>query len=400
MHMMIYTAIQMDNIAKKPLTRIAFIECSSGFGGSAKCVYQFANALDTTKYSPYIYCSEVVGWFESLKELSSCVISATHIKPSKSVPAHNRLFRYISKIAGLFLSIARFPYFLLKFKEHKINIIHTNNNIYEHIPAFIAAKILSIPILCHFHDQTPLTLIEKIFIPLINKFFVISSAAIKIYSTDIPVSKLQVIRNGLLVKNYEEIIVDDSIVQHPAVGVVGRLIPWKGQETLIKAATQIIKNIPEIKFYIIGDDLNGDKTYGDYLRNMVAELGLSESVIFTGWINDPRPIIKELDICVCTSIEPEPFGLVLLESMILDTPVISTSHGGPLDIIDEGVDGYFYEPKNYEQLSALIIMLLKDRKLMDSIAKSAKKKITEKYDICSIISEIQTNIDTMMLGIK
>ncbi|MEI6825838.1 MAG: glycosyltransferase family 4 protein [Desulfuromonadales bacterium] len=385
----------MNNIEKKSLIRIAFVECSSGFGGSAKCVYQFASAIDITKYSPYIYCSNVVGWFESLKQVSSCVVTATHIKPTNEAQYGNR-FKYIFKMADILLSIAKFPYFLMKFKEHKINIVHTNNNIYEHIPAFIAAKLLSVPIICHLHDQTPLTSIEKIFIPLIDKFFVLSSVAKNIYLADIPASKIQIIRNGLLVKDYEKITINDNLVQHLAVGVVGRLISWKGQETLIRAAALIIKIIPDVKFYIIGDDPNGDKTYGNDLRKMVAELGLDESVVFTGWINDPRQFIKALDICVCTSIEPEPFGLVLLESMILGTPVISTRHGGPLDIIDEGVDGYFYEPKSYKQLSDLILMLLQDKKLMDSISKAATRKVIEKYDLGSIMSDIQINYDNCM----
>jgi glycosyltransferase involved in cell wall biosynthesis len=82
--------------------------------------------------------------------------------------------------------------------------------------------------------------------------------------------------------------------------------------------------------------------------------------------------------------------------MLLGTPVISTRHGGPLDIIDEGVNGYFYEPRDYKQLSELVIRLLQNEHMMASMSKAASIKVFKTYDIKVIMSEIQTIYDNLM----
>jgi len=377
---------------------IAFVECSSGFGGSAKCVYQFVTAMNASEFQPFVFCSKIVGWFESLQRLNSCLTTPTGYIPENSVAKPALINRYIFKAASLCRLVLRSIYFYREFKKYDIQLAHSNNNIYEHIPVVIACKLLHIPVVCHLHDQTPPTALEKLFIPLVDKFFVLSASAQDIFSRNIPISKLHVIRNGLLVSEYDSCPGTEATISHPAIGVVGRLIPWKGQETLIKSAPLILRDFPSARFYVIGDDPGGDKTYGDYLKKLVVDLHIEESVFFTGWINDPRNIIKELDICVCTSTDPEPFGLVLLESMLLGTLVISTRHGGPLDIIQEGMDGFFYRPGDHEELSKLIISILNDSSLADKLVETARNKVMKYYDVAHIMGEIQAVYTDLISG--
>ena len=60
------------------------------------------------------------------------------------------------------------------------------------------------------------------------------------------------------------------------------------------------------------------------------------------------------DIVVSCSKKPESFGLTLVEALAMNIPVIASRHGGPLDIIKEGVNGTFFEPGRAEELAARI----------------------------------------------
>ena len=71
-------------------------------------------------------------------------------------------------------------------------------------------------------------------------------------------------------------------------------------------------------------------------------------------LTDMPAVYSASDVLVSCSKKPESFGLTLIEALAMNTPVIATRHGGPLDIIREGVDGFFFEPGNPEQLAELI----------------------------------------------
>ena len=60
--------------------------------------------------------------------------------------------------------------------------------------------------------------------------------------------------------------------------------------------------------------------------------------------NDIPDLINGMDILVHSSIDPEPFGRVILEGMALKKPVIATAHGGPLEIIRSGESGVLVPP--------------------------------------------------------
>jgi glycosyltransferase involved in cell wall biosynthesis len=129
---------------------------------------------------------------------------------------------------------------------------------------------------------------------------------------------------------------------------------------------------------------------------MVRELGCESSVVFTGWLADPRPMLAQMDVCLCPSLEPEPFGLVVLEAMILGVPVIASRHGGPLDIIEEGRDGLFFAPGDAEELAAHIVSLLGDAPLASRLARAGGDKVRSRYSIEAIVPRIEESYERVM----
>jgi len=167
------------------------------------------------------------------------------------------------------------------------------------------------------------------------------------------------------------------------IGVISNIKAWKGQHVAIEAIKILKKKYPKIKCLIVGNvsNLEDDKKYFNYLKELVNNNGLSKNIIFTGFRKDIPDIISALDILIHTSVAPEPFGRVILEGMIFSKPVIATSHGGPLEIIEDGISGFLVLPNNPEALAQKINYLLSHPEVAQRTGKEARKRVEKLFNI-------------------
>lgn len=170
-----------------------------------------------------------------------------------------------------------------------------------------------------------------------------------------------------LQKQYE---LQDTFV----VGIVGRIEEGKGQYLLIEALKKL-ENL-NIKVLIVGHSM--DENYLASLQKKVQEYGLSDRVVFSGFTKDVNEHIKLCNVTVLAT-PKETFGLVVIESMINKVPVIATANGGPLEIIDDGVDSLLFD-RTSEDLAIKIEMLYSSGKLRDMLSNNGYKKVKEKFD--------------------
>ena len=120
-------------------------------------------------------------------------------------------------------------------------------------------------------------------------------------------------------------------------GVFGRLQRWKGQDVFVEAAAEVARRHPQARFAIVGGSVFGlEPEFLEGLKRRVAELNLVDRLVFTGFRKDVAALMAACDVVCHTSRVPEPFGLVVIEAMMLGRPVIATRGGGPSEIIDSG----------------------------------------------------------------
>jgi len=160
------------------------------------------------------------------------------------------------------------------------------------------------------------------------------------------------------------------------IGLLGQISPHKGHEDAIEALRQLG---PGYRLIIAG---KGEKSYVTRLQEM--SLGLS--VEFSGFA-EFKEFFEKVDVLLVPSWE-EPFGIVILESMATGIPVISTSAGGPLDIIRPGTNGLLVPPRNPPALAAAI-RTLSDLRLRASIVEHARKHVEAAYDIQQVVPKIE-----------
>jgi glycosyltransferase involved in cell wall biosynthesis len=295
--------------------------------------------------------------------------------------------------------LKKLPYFIRAFRADDLDIVHTNNGLRWHIAPIIAAKLLSIPIICHLQGQDPMTSLDRLLIPAVDRFIVLNNQALSLYRQYISPNKIVVIPNAVITDDYSTAspCATKFQIKSPAVGVVGRLVRWKGQDTLVRAIPHVLKEVPNATFYIVGAaDPPDESDFEDQLKALASELGVTSSVVFTGWANDTKPIFKQLDVSVCSSINPEPFGLVLVESMVLGTPVVATRQGGPLDIITDEKDGLLYDPGNHVALSKSIIKLLTDVELRQKMSLAGREKVLKKFSLEAVMRKLEATYVSLL----
>jgi len=158
------------------------------------------------------------------------------------------------------------------------------------------------------------------------------------------------------------------------VGIVGRIEEGKGQYKVIEA----MSNLEDfnVKALIIGSAM--DSIYLEELKQKVFHLGLEERIIFTGFTKEVHAHMRLFDVNILAT-ENETFGLVVIEAMANKVPMIATAKGGPLEIIENGVDGLLFDG-SVNDLVKKIKMLYSDENLKKKIREKAYLKVQEKFE--------------------
>ena len=130
----------------------------------------------------------------------------------------------------------------------------------------------------------------------------------------------------------------------------------------------------------MGDASEFEQEYEDELRRMAAATGFQDRIILTGYVQDIAALYNIMDVVVHTSIEPEPFGLVITEAMSHGVPVVASNLGATREIIDDGIDGILVDPKDTQKLAASVIKLLRNRNYRNQMGEKARAKVLQKYD--------------------
>lgn len=189
--------------------------------------------------------------------------------------------------------------------------------------------------------------------------------------------------------------------ERPRVGMIGALAPWKGQRLFLQAAERVSRMMPDVEFLIVGDeiyDTMGHRGFRKELEREVAERGLSSCVRFTGFRVDVAAILRELDIVVHCSLEPEPFGRVLIEAMACGLPVIASRGGATEEIVREGQTGLLVPPGEVSPLAEAMIVLLRDPARRARLGRAARMWVEHAFDLRAQVRRIEALYDSLLSG--
>jgi len=172
---------------------------------------------------------------------------------------------------------------------------------------------------------------------------------------------------------------DDTTV----IGLVGRIDPAKGQASFIKAAAGLMKNFhsgEKLKFVMVGEETLGRASvHLNELKEMVQQFRLEESVIFDGYQKNIPEIMSAFDILVMPS-RQEAFGLVAIEAMAMECPVVISSGGSAAEIVGNEEYGLLVYPNDAFDLQRQLRKLLDNPQLRREMGLKGRAHVRASYD--------------------
>jgi glycosyltransferase involved in cell wall biosynthesis len=190
-------------------------------------------------------------------------------------------------------------------------------------------------------------------------------------------------------KKIEELRLKYCLEDAFVVGVFGRIEDEKGQYILIDAMSRL--KALNIKALIVGSA--PDENYLRTLEEKIKTLNLEERVIFTGFTKEINEHMKLCDTTVLAT-KKETFGLVVIESMINQICTIATNNGGPLEIIDNDINGLLFD-RTPENLASKIEYLYNNPDIKKSLAQAGYEKAKRGFNYDTQMQKLYNVIQSL-----
>ncbi len=298
----------------------------------------------------------------------------------------------------------------MQLKEYKIDLIHTHYLV-DAIFFSKLTKMFSIPKICstYGYDVTSfpnhLWGIPKLFIKNIFKeysYFLAMSEDMKndLLKLGCPDYKIIIHYYGTDIKRFFFQNRDYEINGKIKILTVGTVEEKKAQHLVIEALSKLNKQIRDFEYHIIGS--------GEYLKickQKVVEFGLSDKVIFHGYIpyydNKLVNFYQEADLFILPSItlkdyDKEGIPGTIVEAMASGLPIISTYHAGIPSIIENGKEGLLVKERDVDALANAISKLIEDKELRNTLGMNAQQKAIKELDLYKGTEQLEKIYDEII----
>jgi glycosyltransferase involved in cell wall biosynthesis len=167
----------------------------------------------------------------------------------------------------------------------------------------------------------------------------------------------------------------------PVVGCVARFGPQKDHVTLLRAAQLVVRRVPRTQFVLVGDGPLRPR-----MEALAAQLGLSESVRFTGVRLDAMNLLNACDVAALASSRQEGCSNFLVESALLGKPVVATTVGGIPEAVCDGETGYLVPPEHPGAMAEAIGRLLETRSLAERMGAAGVTWARERFGLAAMVT--------------
>lgn len=406
------------------IPRVLFINHSIRDGGPGKSLFYILKFLDRTKITPYVLIPKDDVFSERLKgegiyeniikdkrfpeNLKRPWFSSDEEEESggRSRSYYHKLLHVLSillNIMDLFSLVVTSPFLL---RKHRIDLIYCNGTQAKIVGAMMGL-VNRRPVIWHVRNIQQTRLLGGIVnscaaLPAVRRIICVSGATAGQFRHGR--EKLVVIHNGIDIGDYDPETTEGEVRsgyglsrKTVIVGSTGRIVPRKGYEHFVRSAARAIKELREkkgdVRFVIVGDTPHFFRdNHLAYIKSLVAELGLEDYFIFTGFRKDVRPCLKDFDIFVIPSNYPDPFPRSVIEAMSYELPVVGFGVGGIVESVADGVTGILNQPGNTEDMGRAILKLIEDPKLRKSMGRAGRKRVRSDFSADVIAHKIEKEI--------
>ncbi len=210
-----------------------------------------------------------------------------------------------------------------------------------------------------------------------DKFIAVSTGVKEVLiKGGIAEEKVVVVHSGIDLRRFENIDPLEELYkefqlkgEEKVVGIVAALAPHKDYPNFLRAARIVVDRLPQVRFLIVGEGKEAGR-----LRRLTAELGLGDSVIFTGFREDIPRLLSLFDVFVISSYL-EGLCTSILDAMAAGVPVVATETGGIPDLVKDEENGILVPPRDPKRLAEGVLRLLNDSGLAQGMVKAGHSTV-------------------------
>jgi glycosyltransferase involved in cell wall biosynthesis len=125
------------------------------------------------------------------------------------------------------------------------------------------------------------------------------------------------------------------------------------------------------------------------LKEKIREYDLTNQVTIIPFQENINQLWQTIDIAVVPSTEPEPFGMVAIEAMFANKPVVAANHGGLMEIVVNNETGFLVEPNNKLALKEALEKLINNPELRTTLGEKGFQRATENFSIENYVRKIE-----------
>jgi len=385
------------SVASMPSKPRKVLYCESNvdgtIGGSHYCLLWLVQNLDRSAFTPLVVFYEDHALVPRFKEVAETMV----LPQADPVTWGAGKGGLLALPLGVLRRGVNFVKFLKRvggyvsfLKQHDIALVHQNNSIKRHNDWMLASIVAGVPCIAHERGinrhfswgERQLGRRMKMIIPMsksIMDFMVkggVSPDNIRVLYDGLDPARVRPQRTPEALRQEFGVGPDQ-----PVIGIVGNVREWKGQETVVRALIAVLKAHPDVVCFFVGATTPWDTAYREKLDRLIADAGIGANVRFTGYQADPASFVNMMSIVMHASIEPEPFGMVVLEAMAQRKPIVGSRAGGVVEMVVEGQTGYTFPPGDHAELARRLIELLGDPARASRMGDAGYQRLLDSFSI-------------------
>ncbi|MBQ7651726.1 MAG: glycosyltransferase family 4 protein [Victivallales bacterium] len=282
------------------------------------------------------------------------------------------------------------------FRKEKFDVVHTHAS-KAGIVGRLAARKAGVPYVVHtvhgqafFDGQSFLLnrayiIAERIAARHCDRIYAVAQAMIEqcVAAKVAPREKYQVVYSGMDLEAFLNAKPEAGLRASlgipegaPVVGCIARLFPLKGHDKLIESAPEIIRQVPDVRFLLVGNGILRES-----LEARIREMGIDGHFVFTGLVS-PSEVCRYtalMDVLAHLSLR-EGLPRVAVQALASGVPVVAYPLDGTPEVVIDGETGRLCKVGDCGEIAARIVELLKDEKLRSEMGRRGQEAVRSKFD--------------------
>lgn len=290
-------------------------------------------------------------------------------------------------------------------RKGRYHIVHTHSS-KAGVLGRIAAWLAGTPIIVHtlhslvFHDYQPWVInrawwmIKKLCAPITDFYISVSEIIVQkaVKAGIAEPARFRTIYSGMELDWFLNAKFDSDAVKRefgipldvPVVGKIARLFSLKGHDELMDAAPEIVRRVPNVRFFLIGDGV-----LLEHLQERARGYGILDNFVFAGLVDRTRipEMISAMDVVVHTSLR-EGLARVLPQALAMGKPCVSFNIDGAPEVVINDTTGYLVEPFDNVNLADRIAILLQAPDMRRRFGENGRRHVDPNFRREKMVADI------------